>query len=67
MARSQLSREEVTAILATQSTRAERLAAADDVILNNADKENLAKQIAVLHQRYLAALGQKADQLNANC
>lgn len=53
MARSGLARDEVMAILAAQATRAERLAAADDVILNMASPEDLCTEVASLHQRYL--------------
>ena len=54
MARSGLVRHEVMAILSAQATRAERLAAADDVILNTASPEDLRAAVASLHQRYLA-------------
>jgi dephospho-CoA kinase len=54
MARSGLTRDEVTAILAAQASRAERLAAADDVIVNSASPEALRTQVAALHRRYLA-------------
>ena len=53
MARSGLARDEVMAILAAQATRAERLAVADDVILNTASPEALRAEVAGLHQRYL--------------
>ena len=53
MARSGLVRDEVMAILAAQATRAERLAVADDVILNTASPEALRAEVASLHQRYL--------------
>ncbi len=51
--RSGLSNEEVRAIMATQASRTERLAAADDVIVNDGGRERLSAQVAVLHQRYL--------------
>jgi len=54
MARSGLARDEVKAILAVQADRAERLAAADDVIVNTAAPEALRRQVATLHRRYLA-------------
>ena len=57
MARSGLTRNEVKAILATQASRAERLAIADDVIINTASSEALQEQVAVLHRRYLALAG----------
>ncbi|MNT19152.1 Dephospho-CoA kinase [compost metagenome] len=54
MARNGLSEEQVKAIMATQATRAMRLAAADDVIDNNGDLASLEPQIAQLHDLYLA-------------
>ena len=54
MARNGLTQDEVEAILAAQAGRAERLAAADDVILNTASPEALRTQVATLHRRYLA-------------
>jgi dephospho-CoA kinase len=53
MARSGLALDEVLAILATQATRAERLAVADDVILNTTSQDDLRTAAASLHQRYL--------------
>jgi len=54
MARNGLAQGEVEAILAVQAGRTERLAAADDVILNAASPEALRTQVATLHRRYLA-------------
>jgi dephospho-CoA kinase len=54
MARNGLTEEQVRAIMATQVTRAERLAAADDVITNEGDIGALQPQIARLHAQYLA-------------
>jgi dephospho-CoA kinase len=54
MARSGLAHDEVKAILAAQAGRAERLAAADDVIVNTASPKALHTQVVALHQRYLA-------------
>lgn len=48
-----LSEAEARAILAAQASRAERLAAADDVIDNGGDRDALRKQVADLHQKYL--------------
>ena len=53
MARSGLSMEEVRAIMATQVSRSERLAVADDVVPNNEGRESLNCQIEALHLRYL--------------
>jgi dephospho-CoA kinase len=54
MARSGLAAEQVRAIMATQATRAARLAAADDVIDNSGDQAQLRREAAALHRRYLA-------------
>lgn len=48
-----LSAEEVRAIIAVQISRAQRLAAADDIIVNDADMEKLVLQVEQLHQKYL--------------
>ena len=53
-ARSGLPDAQVQAILASQATRAERLAAADDVIDNRGTLDALHEQVATLHRRYLA-------------
>lgn len=53
MSRSGLARDEVRAILAVQAMRAERLAVADDVILNTASIEDLNAKVVDLHQGYL--------------
>lgn len=53
MARSGLSRAEVEAILAAQASREQRLAIADDVIINDAGLDRLEQQVATLHHRYL--------------
>ncbi|OON64266.1 dephospho-CoA kinase [Massilia sp. KIM] len=54
MTRSKLSAEQVRAIMATQVTREQRLAAADDVIVNEDGLEALRPQVERLHARYLA-------------
>lgn len=41
------------AVLAAQASRAERLALADDVIVNDGDREGLAEAVAALHRQYL--------------
>ncbi|HIF9290401.1 TPA: dephospho-CoA kinase [Photobacterium damselae] len=46
--------EQVKKILASQASRSERLAAADDVITNNDDEQVLYPQVEKLHQYYLA-------------
>jgi dephospho-CoA kinase len=61
MRRSGLPEAEVRAILASQATRAQRLAAADDVIDNSGAPEALESQISRLHEKYLTlAAGSKA-------
>jgi dephospho-CoA kinase len=45
---------EARAILAAQAPRATRLAAADDVIVNDADLHRLRDQVQDLHARYVA-------------
>jgi dephospho-CoA kinase len=52
-----LSDDEVRTIMRTQATRAERLAAADDVIDNRGPRESLREQVAALHQKYLQFAG----------
>ncbi|MDI6750282.1 MAG: dephospho-CoA kinase [Rhodocyclaceae bacterium] len=52
MARSGLSRDEVQAIIAAQTSRAARLAAADDVIDNSRGLAELDVQVASLHEKY---------------
>ncbi len=61
MRRSQLSRDDVLAIMARQVTRAARLAVADDVIDNYGELEmTVDDQVRVLHQRYLYLAGSPA-------
>ena len=63
VARSGLSPAEVRAIMATQASRAERLAVADDVVFNGGDLDRLNTQLIALHRRYLdlAASAAKAN------
>ena len=51
--RSALRADEVSAIIAAQAGRAERLAAADDVIDNGGSIDALREQVAALHRKYL--------------
>jgi len=53
MRRSGLSEAEVRAILASQATREQRLAAADDVVDNSGPQSALEGQVARLHEKYL--------------
>lgn len=48
-----LSEEAVRAIIRTQASREERLAAADDVIDNAGSLDALRKQVGALHEKYL--------------
>lgn len=63
VARSGLLPAEVQAIMATQASRAERLAVADDVVFNGGTRDDLNTQLATLHRRYLeiSASAGKAD------
>jgi dephospho-CoA kinase len=55
MRRNGFSREQVEAIIAKQASRDARLAAADDVIVNDrTSRDALAEQVDALHHRYLA-------------
>ena len=61
MARNGLAEPQVRAILAAQATRAQRLAAADDVLDNAGPNPALADEIEKLHRRYVSQTG------DANC
>lgn len=52
-ARDGRSREQVDAIMSAQIDRATRLAAADDILVNDLDLPKLERQVEALHQRYL--------------
>jgi dephospho-CoA kinase len=52
--RSSLPDEEIQRILRSQASRAQRLAAADDVIDNSGSLDALHKQVRELHAKYLA-------------
>lgn len=54
MMRSGLAEEQVRAIMASQATRMQRLAVADDIIDNDGDALALVPQVDRLHARYLA-------------
>jgi dephospho-CoA kinase len=59
--RSGLAEAEVRRIIQAQASRADRLAAADDVIDNSGPLSALAPQIEALHERYLALAGPSGD------
>jgi len=52
--RDQVSPQEITAIIDHQSSREQRLAIADDVIVNDGDLKALEQQVKKLHQKYSA-------------
>lgn len=58
-ARSQRSEEEIRAIARAQLGRKQRLAHADDVIVNDAGLDHLAREVEKLHRRYLALAAQR--------
>lgn len=59
-----VSRAQAQAILASQANRAERLAAADDVLDNQSGtSETIQARILALHETYLAFASQQAPQL----
>lgn len=58
MARNGLSAAEVEAIMAAQASRKQRLAVADDVVLNDADFSRLRDQVHDLHRKYLLLLAE---------
>jgi dephospho-CoA kinase len=59
--RSGLGEAEVRAIMASQLSRATRLAAADDVIDNGGTIEALRAQVAALHAKYLKLAARRAS------
>lgn len=54
MARDRVDEAGARAVLAAQASRAQRLAAADDVIVNDGGLEALRDAVTALHRRYLA-------------
>ncbi|WP_429235775.1 dephospho-CoA kinase [Aeromonas salmonicida] len=59
-----VSRAQAKAILAAQASRAERLAAADDVLDNQNDAaETIKRRILALHETYMAFASQQASQV----
>jgi len=59
MARDNCSQREAEAILAAQMSREERLARADDVIVNAGAVDDLAVEVERLHRQYLELAAQK--------
>ncbi len=64
MSRSGIGRDEVLAIMAAQASRAERLAVADDIVLNDGERAKVAPQVCVIHQKYLSL---SAEKVKAGC
>ncbi len=64
MARNGLSIDEVRAIMAAQATRQQRLAAANDIVVNDGARTIIYEQVNLLHLKYLALAGEK---LKASC
>jgi dephospho-CoA kinase len=54
LARDGMSETEARAMISSQTSRAARLASADDVILNDSAQDALGPRVAALHARYLA-------------
>ncbi len=59
MERDSNSEEQVRSIMASQITRSERLARADDIIANDGSLADLRAKVATLHERYLALAAEK--------
>ena len=64
--RSKLTEETIRGIMASQAGRAERLARADDVIVNDADLETLRRRTRAVHERYLALANGEANTPGAS-
>lgn len=64
MSRNGLSIDEVRAIMAAQATRQQRLAAANDIVVNDGARTKIYEQVNLLHLKYLALAGEK---LKASC
>jgi dephospho-CoA kinase len=61
LARDADSEAQARRILAAQSSRAERLAIADDVVSNDGDLEDTREQVRALHRRYLIQAAARDD------
>ena len=61
MTRDGLERQQVEQILASQSSREQRRALADDIIDNNGDPATIQQQVDALHQHYLRLAESRAD------
>lgn len=54
IARSKLTEAEVRAIIGAQIPRNERIALADDIIVNDSSLENLTKKVSEMHKKYIS-------------
>jgi len=61
-ARDGTTRAQAESMLAAQASRGQRLAVADDVIVNDGDIAALRDQVAKLHRQYSAAASAQADR-----
>ena len=64
MKRNNLNQEQVQAIMRAQASREQRLAAADDIIVNETDLNSVKMQVQTLHLQYLtlaSAANNKSD------
>jgi dephospho-CoA kinase len=59
MQRDGISRGAAQRMLDAQATREQRLAIADDVIVNNGEVSEMDAQVAALHARYLESAGRR--------
>ena len=62
VARDGTTREEAQRMLAAQATREQRLAVANDVILNDGDVASLRTQVEKLHRQYVQAAKAQSDK-----
>ena len=60
--RNNLTAAQVQAIMATQVSRTQRLAAANDVVVNETSLEALRAEVEQLHQRYLGLANEKQSR-----
>ena len=63
MRRNQFTVPQVEAIMATQATREQRLALADDVIVNDGHVDAVASAVARLHDRYQVLAAKKQGEI----
>ncbi|MCL2076633.1 MAG: dephospho-CoA kinase [Betaproteobacteria bacterium] len=61
MRRGNFSREEAWSIINSQTSRAERMKLADDVLDNSGEESGLLSAVRILHERYLDLAGEKTS------